>query len=198
MAPQVLWAEGKSLPYPSQEPGVTWLPSCCALPGGLCMPASWPQVLQTTQTFLFWPQVRHGNPASCSPPGSAQELSTILCFSQILKPTWGLHHPFPSRLSAQGGTGYGVLLESPQYPLQSSFSLVPSLIHPRNLSKTTRMGKCAPIPCVFFQIFGIVTGLVKFRSQKDLISPLCVFWHRFSEARKAEYLPKGMPPEEKG
>ena len=51
---------------------------------------------------------------------------------------------------------------------------------------------------MFSQSFVIVTRLVKFKSLEDLIFLSYVLWHPFSEARKAECLPKGMPPPKKG
>ena len=161
-------------------PGALLLPWCPAFPGELCMPVSWPNVLRKhTDTPVLSPGGTRGIQGPVAPPGSARDCpgGTALCFSQLLKPPWGLYHPSPPRAQ---GPFRGSMVPSPILsPCRRGL-----LLHPRNLSKTTRQGKCALIHCVFSQIFGIVARLAEFKSQ-ELILSSCVLWQPFPETRKA-------------
>lgn len=94
-------------------PGVLLLPSCPTFPEELCMPVSWPNVLRKhTDTPILTPGGTWGIQGLVAPPGCARDCpgGTALCFSQLLKPPWGLYQPSPPR--AQGPFG-GSMVPSP-------------------------------------------------------------------------------------
>lgn len=158
---------------------VLWLPTSSGLwevhfhiplPEELCMPVSWPNV---------W--MSHAHTPVLTPGGAWG--SKILSPFQALPRDWGRSPvllPDPQThlrsLSSFSIKGLSSRWDRAQGPSKASLvpsltlsSLVPSLIYFRNLSKTTRMETCALTHRVFSQVFVIVTGLGKFKSQEGLI-----------------------------